>query len=223
MTLKTPGQGQSFIKLREHLLDLFFPSHCVCCDKIGFLLCGDCQEVITALGTGLDINAESDLISGIISIGPFQNEALKEAIHRYKYENVFALAPVFSRLLAKKIAGGRISFDLIAFVPSTKKRVTWRGYNQAELIAKELSLSFKKSLVVGLVKTKETKTQVGLPKKKRQKNLSSAFRYTGRPLAGKNILLVDDVSTTGATLSECAKALRIKGAGNIWGAVIGRE
>lgn len=223
MTSKLPGQGLSITKLKNNLLDLFFPPHCVSCNRIGFLLCKNCQKKISSLDSAIIFSLESNSLSKLIFIGSFQNDLLKEAIHKYKYENVFALAPVFSSILVKRIKNERIDFDLIAYIPASVKRSKWRGYNQAELLAKEISRTFKKPLLTGLTKSKETKTQVGLSRKQRERNLKSSFRYKGPKLTEKVILLIDDVYTTGTTLNECALTLKKKGAETIYGAVIAKE
>jgi ComF family protein len=119
--------------------------------------------------------------------------------------------------------------DLILVpVPLHPSRKNWRGFNQAELLAVELSKRFKVRINSNLiVRVINTKTQVGLSREERKKNIKGAFRISqsarhrrGSPEAakykGKSFILVDDVFTTGATMAEAAKVLKNAGAANVW-------
>lgn len=110
---------------------------------------------------------------------------------------------------------------LVLAVPLSKRRERWRGFNQAELLAEIIVDNFawgfdKKNLV----RTKHTKPQAELSAFKRQTNLTKAFVWRGESLSGKAVLLVDDVATTGATLNECARALKAAGARKVYGLTI---
>lgn len=213
-----------FKKLKENLLDLFFPPHCVACNALGTLLCDSCEEKIAIYEKGYHLSFQpGSALSGIIAVGHFRDEILKDMIHKYKYEGISALSLVFAEMMTRRIKEEGIDFDYLAYVPITRKRERWRGYNQAELLTHALGRNLKRPILPGLHKVKETKTQVGLLKKEREKNLKSAFLYQGKRLNGKKILLIDDVTTTGTTLNECAKILRKKGANEVIGAVIAKE
>lgn len=213
-----------FQDLKDNLLNLFFPPYCAGCNRIGEFLCETCKKEIEVFPrTFYPRKLHCSYLSGVVSAGYYNNEILKEAIHKFKYEGITSLSPIFAGILAKRLKEENIIFDLIAFTPTTKKKQFTRGYNQAELLAIELSKHFKNPIIHTLQKTKETKAQVGLLKKEREKNLKSAFRCLGPSLCDKTILLVDDVFTTGTTLNECAKALKKKEAGKIYGAVLARE
>lgn len=164
-------------------------------------------------------------MGGIIYTGYFKDPILKELIHVYKYQRVSALSEMLAGLLIQRIKEEKLNFDIVAFVPLSRKRKAWRGFNQAEEIARLVATKLKKPLFTSIEKTKETKTQVGLPKKKREKNLAEVFKVKDpkKQFAGKRVLLVDDVTTTGTTLNECAKSLKNAGARVIWGAVIAKE
>lgn len=123
----------------------------------------------------------------------------------------------------KRLSGFLNNFknNLIMPVPLHPRRLRWRGFNQAELIAE--SLSGYLGLAVdseNLKKTKNTKAQAKLNKKQRQENVRDCFSWTGPDLSGQNIILVDDVATTGSTLNECARVLKANGAGEVWGLVL---
>jgi ComF family protein len=109
-------------------------------------------------------------------------------------------------------------------VPLSKKKLRWRGFNQAEEIAKELANFLKIPLISDcLIKTKETKDQVELSEKERKENVKGAFYIKNKEkIAGKNVLLVDDVFTTGATMEEAAKVLNEAGSEKIVGVVVAK-
>jgi ComF family protein len=126
--------------------------------------------------------------------------------------------------LGDSINSADIEFDLIVYAPISRRRRNERGYNQAKLLAQELSQQYGKPVINALIKKRHTKTQVGLRRIDRLDNLSGAFEVkNGLELKGKKILLIDDVLTTGATLDECAKVLKSAGARQVWGAVLARE
>jgi len=128
-----------------------------------------------------------------------------------------------------------IYFDIVTFAPLHYRRLAERGYNQAEILAQGIGKVIKPARPVGglLVKKKKTQRQVVLKGSKRRKNLKGVFKLTKslRPaitgkqsivLKNKNILIIDDISTTGATLNECAKVLKEAGAKKVWGMVVAR-
>lgn len=222
---------------KEKLLELFFPSFCVGCNKIGYFLCPECESRIVKIKaqTCPDCGAintrgkycnrcrkEKSLI-GIVSYGYFKDELLKELIHIYKYEKVAGLADLLTKLLSQTIKNEGIRFNIVFYVPLTRKREAWRGFNQSELMAARVAKEFEVDLG-RLKKIKETKTQVGLTKKERTKNIKGVFKLVEpKNLAGKRVLLLDDVATTGATLNECARVLKKAGARAVYGAVLAKE
>jgi ComF family protein len=224
-------------KLWENFLDLLFPPHCVNCGEIGNFFCADCSNKILKIKSQtcpfckkLSKNGKTCptchrkyALDAVISFGYFKDPALKEIIHNYKYLKISALAEILSSFLVESITKEGVEFDAVSFAPITKKRESWRGYNQAELLAEKVAKEFNKPLIK-LIKTKETKTQVGLTRKERIKNLESAFRLE-RPeeVAQKRVLLIDDVVTTGTTLNECALVLKKGGAKAVYGVVIAKE
>ena len=112
---------------------------------------------------------------------------------------------------------------LIAAVPLSKKRLRARGYNQSALIAKELSAIMALPYVEhGISRSRETKSQVGLDPVARWHNVRKAFRADPNEVDGHGVVLVDDLMTTGATLSACAEALDEAGARIIYGLTVAR-
>jgi len=109
---------------------------------------------------------------------------------------------------------------LLIPVPLSKKRKRWRGFNQASELAYSLAKHFHLTVNEQLKRTRHRQPQAKLDKTKRQVNIVDCFVWQGRNLKGRNIILIDDVSTTGSTLNECARTLKKYGAKEIWGLVV---
>lgn len=115
------------------------------------------------------------------------------------------------------------SQNLIMPVPLANKRKRWRGFNQAEAIAKEVADYFKLDFNFDkLIRVKYKKSQAKLSEIDRKNNIVGCFSWQGNELAGRNVIIVDDVATTGSTLNECAKVLKRNGAGEVWGLVVAK-
>jgi ComF family protein len=154
---------------------------------------------------------------------------LRELIHLLKYEQVIPAAGVLGGMLAEAIAKLGIDCSSMLVVPvalhPSKRRQ--RGFNQSELIARA---ALKQSPISGaelstdvLERRRDTVSQIGLTRPQRNENIRGAFRVTHlKKVAGRNVLLVDDVLTTGTTVSECARILRKAGAKQVWVATVAR-
>ena len=156
---------------------------------------------------------------------------LHELIHLLKYEQVRPAANVLGRMLAEVIAGLQTGMTadpiLVVPIPLHAKKLRQRGFNQSELVARAaLKLLGDDRYVLReemLRRTRETKSQNGLTSHQRRENIRGAFAVTkAQELAGREVLLVDDVFTTGTTASECARILRRAGAARIWVATVAR-
>jgi competence protein ComFC len=110
-------------------------------------------------------------------------------------------------------------------IPLSSKKFRKRGYNQAEILAKELGNKLEVNVVNGLERVKDTKTQVGLNKKERQENIRGAFvvKKNSANFKDKRVILVDDVLTTGSTFSEAAKVLKQSGVRQVWAVALAKE
>jgi competence protein ComFC len=145
---------------------------------------------------------------------------LRTAIHQFKYEDLRCLAGPLGVLMAEgwsKLAAGDWEPDVIVPIPLHPKRQRQRGYNQATLLARELGCRLGHPIHEDtLIRTKATAPQVDLNAQERRDNVRDAFACRNDDLAGKRVMLVDDVCTTGATLESAAEALRSIGAKSIW-------
>lgn len=138
---------------------------------------------------------------------------LRDAIHHLKYRGRSVLAKTLGSLMATYWMQHPMDCDIVMPVPLHTSRLRERGYNQAALLANEMAQ--QTGLIVDehtLVRERATSPQVDLNAKQREENVRAAFRCAGSSPVGKQVLLIDDVCTTGATLQACATALRQKGA-----------
>jgi ComF family protein len=148
---------------------------------------------------------------------------IEDAIHRFKYQGWRRLAAPLALLMAERLAVEGVAARFAVGVPLHPTRLRERGFNQAELLARELRKRLALSEPDGkLVRTRATPPQVGHDRLWRSSNVQGAFAWTGPPLDGSPIVLVDDVATTGATLDACASALRTHGSGPVMGISIAR-
>lgn len=246
-------------KIREFILDLLFPKFCLGCQKEGFYICPQCLAKI-------EINKFSNCficgkrtpdnqvcstcqrktkLTGLLIASSWENLLLRQIIYEYKYRFIKDLSIPLSELLVIFLNHSGfftqhlpldVDFYILIPVPLHKRRLIWRGFNQAELLAKQLNKYLKIPLVNNLIiRSRHTPPQMDInDKSERIKNISDAFqlnpefnRHNNQPLTcpqvrGKIIILIDDVCTTGSTLEECAKILKPLKPKEIWGLVIAR-
>jgi ComF family protein len=148
---------------------------------------------------------------------------VESAVHRFKYQGWRRLAAPLAHLLAERLVIEGLASSMVVAVPLHPDRHRQRGFNQAELLAREL----RRSLLLGeppgrLVRVRATVPQVGNDRLHRWENVRDAFAWRGPELDGRPLMLVDDVATTGATLEACATALKSAGAGRVIGVTVAR-
>jgi ComF family protein len=163
-------------------------------------------------------------IDGIRS--PFRFEGvIRTAIHQFKYSNLKLLAGTLSSLLHNYITENPIPFDVLVPVPLHPQRLRERGYNQSFLLARNLGkLAGLPVEENGLSRTRRAMSQArSLSVEERRRNVQGAFACNNERMRDRKILLIDDVSTSGATLDACASALKAGGAASVWGLTIARE
>lgn len=201
----------------KSFVNLFYPAHCFVCSKpveasSSSRVCENCLGAIkrNSMPPFELENAPAMAYSACLYEGP-----LKELIHKFKYNGKAALASTLSGLMLKYIdENSELSgVDLITVVPLHKKRLKEREFNQSLLLAAPIAKKYSLPLQNTLIKIRNTRCQNELLKSERMKNLSDAFEICpGSDIGEKNILLIDDVVTTGATLGECVKTLLAGGA-----------
>jgi competence protein ComFC len=216
----------------EILLKLFFPSKCIFCDNSIHIneeveICDQCYSRIKLYNYNsgkpkmhLDFLKYGD---GIISVCKYSG-LVKESLRKFKFQQSPHFYRTFSNLLYNTLKPMLVymQLDMVLSVPLHNKRLVERGYNQAYLISKNISkrLDLKEGSRY-LKRIKETKTQSLLKKDERTTNVKNSFKILKtKEISGKNILIIDDILTTGNTLEECAKVLKESGAKNVFLAVI---
>jgi len=238
-----------FKKIEKWIKDLIFPFFCLNCQKEGSPLCLECQKKATVLNWQVcplcekTITEKGELcalcqktafpLDSLLVASDYRDPKISKSIHLLKYHFITELGPFLSKILHRALLKNNAPLpDVIIPVPLHPWRFRWRGFNQAELLANYIA----KNLVPGieiplatdwLYRQKNTAPQRKISKaEKRKNNLENAFQlHWPNCLAGKNqrILLVDDVCTTGATLTECAKTLRKIHPKNLSAIVIARQ
>ena len=150
----------------------------------------------------------------VYSYGSYEG-SLRKLIHLFKYNGVEPLAAPFGRFLAQVLPRDQ-RFDVIVPMPLHWRKRWQRGFNQAELLAKEISRRWNVPIERAVRRRRGTVAQAGLSNAQRRKNVAHVFEARkGKPLEGKRVLLVDDVFTTGATASSCARVLKRAGAAHV--------
>lgn len=228
---------------KNFFLGLLFPNFCLGCREEGDYLCQDCQATLEILEyqyclcksplrlpkAGKCKSCRSKKLNGLYFALNYRSPFAQKLIHQFKYEPLVKelTKPLASLIIAHfQLLANPPDFSnfIIIPIPLEKKRLKWRGFNQAEELAKELSSSLKILLSSDcLIKIKETLPQVDLSAKEREENPKGAFLLKkGDETKGRKVLLVDDVYTTGATMEEAARVLKEAGAKEVWGVVVAR-
>lgn len=215
------------------LLGLVFPSKCIACHVgigVDSRICFECWKQIEFIShpscPKCDYPFEFEIGDSMICGNCVKNEmhfdnsksvfrygeVSKILVHKLKYSDKLHVAKYLATLMFKKIQSEKGKFDFIIPVPMHRKKLRSRFYNQAALIARHLSsLSSIPFLPNGLSKTLNHPPQTGLRRELRKNNVKNSFAITKKYvnlIAGKNILLIDDVYTTGSTVNECSRVLK---------------
>lgn len=226
---------------RQQLLDILFPLRCAGCQRSGHVLCPTCIAQIQPLlspfcklcggplspyGACKNCQYHPSKLSGQRAVSLYQ-EPLRGCIHALKYDGNIRLAEPLGLLLAQAYTHYGMQADLLIPVPLHSVRQQQRGYNHASLLAEvcsaQLGVPMNDSI---LVRHRATVAQVDLHPRERYQNVAGAFACASASasseLNGRRIVIIDDVSTTGATLEACAAPLFAAGAREVWGLVLAR-
>ena len=201
------------------LLDIIYPPVCGICDKINKKsLCKKCEIKIKPYQINEIEKIKNKSFDYQIKILKYEN-IIRDKIINYKFNEKAYLYKTFAKIILKnkKIYGFLKKYDIIMCVPMHIKKKMLRGYNQSELIAKELAkkLQIEKQFN-NLVKIKDTKKQSTLTKEQRKTNLKNAFQIKNlEKVKNKKVILFDDIYTTGSTVEECSKVLKRVGVSSI--------
>jgi competence protein ComFC len=217
-------------------LDLLFPPACGGCGKIGSRWCADCQQRVKILNgilceiCGLPLveagicdtcRAERPHFISLRAWAVFENP-VQTALHKLKYRRDISMGDSLASQMLPFVRELNWPIDMIVPIPLGRKRLKERGYNQVGMIAKPLAMALNvKYAPDALMRRKETRSQVGLTKVERKENVNNAFQAEAG-IKEKTVLVMDDVSTTGSTLSSSAQALYASGAKGVYALTVAR-
>ncbi|HZU86551.1 MAG TPA: ComF family protein [Anaerolineaceae bacterium] len=219
-------------------LDWLYPPVCGGCGKLGWRWCSECRAQVTQLEEwqicrlcgnlllGGDICAQCQQqlppYQALRSWGVFSGP-LRKAIHRLKYGRDVGLGEALAQPLLERLINLNWPINLITAIPLNKNRLKQRGYNQAGLLARPLALGCKLPYTPRAIqRIKDTPTQVGLSAPQRQENVRGVFCAFPKLVMDRTVLLVDDVTTSGSTMRECAHSLLEAGAAAVYGLTLAR-
>lgn len=235
------------MKFFQTLLDIFIPPQCIHCQQPAqYNLCNECLSKIPYNIT-LDIpknphqcfffrhqsprihqvrTHNDPHLKTVVSITPFRDPLIRQIIHQFKYKNLHSLSLPLSKIILKELTHFlqyRQPF-VVCPIPLHPKRQSFRGYNQSELLASNLSKDLNLPLYTDLTRTKHTPPQMSLAHpQQRKNNIAQAFTAPPKPpTTPSTILIIDDVTTTLSTLSEAAKELHKAGFSDIYAITIAR-
>ena len=228
------------MRLKEWILDVIFPKLCLGCGEEGNLLCPSCRNGFVFRAPTCPVCSRRNF-TGILCascadesglrrfLAPFsyRQGLVRDLIHAYKYDGVRELALIFTDEIAAFLNFYAIrpaASSLIVPIPLHRARERERGFNQAGLLAEALAKKLDLAMSPVLRRRHATDSQIDMATHDdRRKNVAGAFGTKDYlAIAGKTIILVDDVSTSGATLYEAARTLRASGARSVWAIVIAK-
>ena len=225
--------------LKGVALDLLFPQRCVGCGKWGSFICPACRQSLPHIEPPICPKCGRPQPSGILCSSclswqanidgirsPFRfDDAVCKAIHELKYQNLRAIAVPLAELLSEYLAASPVPADVLIPVPLHPRRRRERGYNQSELLARELGKLSRLPIATDcLIRERDTPPQARTSSvEERRRNIAKAFVCLDNRIRSKRVLVIDDVSTSGATLDAAAAALKSVGASSVWGLTVARE
>ena len=226
--------------LSESFQDFIYPPRCIVCHSARSYLCPACRSQITLIAAPVCsmcgypkrsshipcrqcANHPLEHLDGIRSAALFTGGPLRKAIHRLKYKGHFALAKTLAPLLVRCYTAHQLNTEVIVPVPLHPSRHRERGFNQSMVLARALAGAIRQPVDAGtLIRHRATRSQMTLNAAERKENVARAFTCRTDRLAGKTVLLLDDVCTTGATLDACAQALKERGVRRVYGLTLAR-
>lgn len=209
----------------DGLIKLLFPPKCIFC---GTLLqpeeqevCSDCQQSIL-LACRAPRQAKGAFYDAAVCALDYEG-SVRSALHRFKFSGKQSYAPALARILCFALGENLTQpADCVTYVPTNRRNLHKRGYNHAQLLAQEVAAQLKLPLMHTLRKTRDTQPMFGLKPEQRRANILGAIALDcpAEEVEGKRILLLDDILTTGSTVSECARILKTGGAKAVYVAAV---
>jgi ComF family protein len=219
------------------LLQWLLPPRCLGCRQRGTLLCEPCWQALPWLGGGVCGRCAGRRLPGqpcracerlagalvLVRAACSYDGPARAAVHVLKFRAGRQAAPILGALVRESLRRRPLRAELVVPVPLAPRRLRWRGYNQAALLAEQVAATLGGQLAKDVLEREDRPAQRTLSAAARLDNLRGAIRCrTPALVAGRRVVLVDDVMTTGATLSSCAEALAGAGARQVLGLVFAR-
>lgn len=207
---------------KDPIIKLLFPNKCLLCgrllDRTETHLCHSCEADVPE---ALSLKQRIPFLSGAFALWYYEDNVRRSLI-RFKFHHRRSYALGYGAVLAPKLVEVHQKYDLIVWVPVSRQRKLKRGYDQVELIADALCKELGVTPAACLKKIRHNPPQSGIPSAaQRRANVLGAYKVPHpEAVAGKRILLLDDIITTGATISECAKTLLAAGAKEVYGVAV---
>lgn len=233
-----------YIDVRDFALDTLFPIRCIICEAEGAFACPNCRQSLERVPEQQCIVCRKPSPFGLthagcrtphgadgsVSIYDYHDRHVADILIQGKYKFLPGVYGEIGEAAAEVIDASHTHlleaaepFSLVP-IPLAPSRERWRGFNQSELLCQALSTRLGLLTLHTLERTRATRTQKELGREQRQQNMAGAFRLRkGMDIHGRNLLLVDDVITTGSTLLEAAKVLKRNGAAKVWCLAIARD
>jgi ComF family protein len=204
--------------------NVILPEYCLGCNKKGSLLCNQCYLLIHFNPTPTkNFLFQQDCLDQVLCLATYQ-PPISNLIRGLKYHNIKKISVVLADLLYYHL--NIKIYHVITWVPTSKKRINERGFNQAQLIAENLAIKLNINSLALIKKTRHTHKQAQSSFQQRMHNLKKSFLINDWSpvfIKNKNILILDDVVSTGSTLNECAKILKKAGAKTVTGLAIAKS
>ena len=211
----------------DRVLDLLFPPRCPFCRGIlkeyEIRICKKCQQTLPRVPDSVQRKQYRHID---VCVSPlYYKDEVRLSLLRYKFGGQYTYCEAYAELMTECLAANGVTADLITWVPLSRKRLRKRGYDQAKQLADAVSARTGIPCARLLIKQTDTPPQSGIKSpEKRKTNVSGVYRPADPELVKrKAVLLIDDIATTGATLSECARVLKAAGAKSICAATVARS
>jgi len=210
------------MSIKNLLLDCLFPKKCYGCQIGGTWLCQKCFTTLKNYQGEAPRALKNP--KNLIIAGEYKDELLSRLITAFKFDfnqeladplAAFLISTIDKKIMINSLSGQSLSNVLIIPVPLNRARLKWRGFNQSELLARKISNYYNWPLSLDLIKIKATAIQAGLKEEDRLTNQNGAFKWHGGSLKNQDVILIDDIITSGATLNEVETIIKASGARKI--------
>jgi ComF family protein len=208
----------------DRLLDLLYPPRCAFCRRLvrdGRMICPDCEKHLPFASESGEIQQFPHL--ALCASPLYYTGDVKRSLQRYKFHGAAAYCRIYGELMSDCLGRHNPEVDCVTWVPLSRRRLRRRGYDQARLLAEEVSRRRGLECRHLLVKHRHNRAQSGAGgPEERRRNVRGVYRAAA-DVTGLRVLLVDDIVTTGATLSEAAETLLAAGAKEVFGLTLARN